>query len=173
MNNEKKIKYANVFQDLLKVNSYDKVNVSDICTKCETPRSNFYYHFKSKNALAEWIFAQDFSIMKRSTDNISANQAEFLDKMRERNVFYIKALDRSTSRSLYHCVKKCFIEFICHVNDLNDNDIDEVTRFKLDYMASGWVMTVYTWLKDRVEISSEEFSRLLCEYINGISFKEM
>ena len=60
MNDEKKRKYADALEELLKTRSYDKISVNDICNKVGAYRPNFYYHFKNKDDLINWIFMQDY-----------------------------------------------------------------------------------------------------------------
>ena len=37
-----------------------KISVGDICEKCDMNRKSFYYHFKDKFDLVNWIFDTEF-----------------------------------------------------------------------------------------------------------------
>lgn len=173
MNNDTKSKYAEAFEELLKSNSYDKININDICAKCGTHRPNFYYHFKSKNDLAEWIFDQDFYLMKESTDNTLSNQTVLLENMQDHRIFYLKTLGERASCSLHTYIKGSITSYICRLNNTDENDIDEIIKFKLDYMSSAWVMTIHAWLAGAFEMSSENFSKMLYESMYTINHKDL
>lgn len=51
---------AAAFKELLREHSFDKISVSDICERCHMNRKSFYYHFKDKFDLANWIFDTEF-----------------------------------------------------------------------------------------------------------------
>ena len=36
--------------------NFDKISVSDICDRCNMNRKSFYYHFRDKYDLLNWIF---------------------------------------------------------------------------------------------------------------------
>ena len=40
--------------------TFDKINISDICEPCYMNRKSFYYHFKDKYDLVNWIFDTEF-----------------------------------------------------------------------------------------------------------------
>ena len=47
-------------KNLMKEKSFQKISVSDICKECGMNRKSFYYHFKDKYDLVNWIFYVDF-----------------------------------------------------------------------------------------------------------------
>lgn len=48
---------------LMKEKPFDKISVIDICRGCGMNRKSFYYHFKDKYDLVNWIFYMDFITM--------------------------------------------------------------------------------------------------------------
>lgn len=51
---------AEVMKDLMCTMPFSKISVSDICEKCGMNRKSFYYHFKDKYDLINWIFYTEF-----------------------------------------------------------------------------------------------------------------
>ena len=51
---------ANSMKSLMKEKPFDKISVIDICSGCGMNRKSFYYHFKDKYDLVNWIFYMDF-----------------------------------------------------------------------------------------------------------------
>lgn len=44
----------------MKTTPFSKISVGDICEKCEMNRKSFYYHFKDKYDLINWIYSTEF-----------------------------------------------------------------------------------------------------------------
>ena len=57
---------AEALKELMEEKSFSKISVADICGKCNMNRKSFYYHFKDKYDLVNWIFDTEFiSVMSR------------------------------------------------------------------------------------------------------------
>ena len=54
---------ARSMKSLMAKKSFTKISVSDICDGCGMNRKSFYYHFKDKYDLMNWIFYTDFVTM--------------------------------------------------------------------------------------------------------------
>lgn len=46
---------AAALKELMEQKPFSKINVADICEKCGMNRKSFYYHFKDKYDLVNWI----------------------------------------------------------------------------------------------------------------------
>ena len=51
---------ASSMKKLMKEKHFEKISVIDICEGCGMNRKSFYYHFKDKYDLVNWIFYTDF-----------------------------------------------------------------------------------------------------------------
>ena len=47
---------ADALKGLMMEKNFEKISVSDICDRCNMNRKSFYYHFKDKYDLLNWIF---------------------------------------------------------------------------------------------------------------------
>lgn len=47
-------------EKLMVCKSFAKISISDLCEECGLNRKSFYYHFKDKYDLVNWIFYVDF-----------------------------------------------------------------------------------------------------------------
>ena len=47
---------ADALKGLMMEKNFDKISVSDICDRCNMNRKSFYYHFRDKYDLLNWIF---------------------------------------------------------------------------------------------------------------------
>lgn len=52
---------AAALKELMEQKPFSKINVAEICEKCGMNRKSFYYHFKDKYDLVNWIFDMDFA----------------------------------------------------------------------------------------------------------------
>ena len=79
---------------LMREKPFDKISVSDICIDCGINRKSFYYHFRDKYDLVNWIFYVGFignlDLSQYSTpDELMLDMCEYFYKER---VFYKSAL---------------------------------------------------------------------------------
>ena len=51
---------AEAMKDLMREIPFAKISVGDICARCGMNRKTFYYHFKDKYDLVNWIFQTEF-----------------------------------------------------------------------------------------------------------------
>lgn len=58
-NSTKKL-LANALKELMTETSFQKITISDICNRCNMSRKSFYYHFKDKYDLVNWIFDNEY-----------------------------------------------------------------------------------------------------------------
>ena len=54
---------ARAMKKLMNEKDFQKISVTDICESCGMNRKSFYYHFKDKYDLMNWIFYTDFVTM--------------------------------------------------------------------------------------------------------------
>lgn len=47
---------ASALKELMEDSPFSKISVSDICQACDMNRKSFYYHFKDKYDLVNWIY---------------------------------------------------------------------------------------------------------------------
>lgn len=59
---------AGALKELIEEQSFEKISVSDICEGCGMNRKSFYYHFKDKYDLVNWIFDTEFVELNQNYD---------------------------------------------------------------------------------------------------------
>ena len=52
--------YIIVLRELMMELFFEKINVAQICERCNMNRKSFYYHFKDKYDRVNWIFDTEF-----------------------------------------------------------------------------------------------------------------
>ena len=87
---------AMAMKELMEQIPFSKISVSDICEKCGMNRKSFYYHFKDKYDLVNWIFDVEFFRLSMSGTTICQTGHGVLEDscqyFYENQSFYRKAL---------------------------------------------------------------------------------
>ena len=52
--------FANTMKELMQTTPLHEIRVTEICKLCGSDRKTFYYHFKDKYDLVNWIFDIEF-----------------------------------------------------------------------------------------------------------------
>ena len=52
--------FARAMKALMSEKPFEKISVGDICERCDMNRKSFYYHFRDKYDLVNWIFDTEF-----------------------------------------------------------------------------------------------------------------
>lgn len=162
---------ANAFKELMIEKSFLHITINDICSKCSLNRKSFYYHFKDKYELLNWIFYFEFiSTYKESKDD---KQKVFLDLctyLYNNKEFYRKALLIED----YNNFKNCLQKNICSLvkNGLRKYfPKEEINEFDVVFMADGFVCSIERWLMELDCEPPENFVNKIFNFIKKLSEK--
>ena len=93
---------AQALKDLLKTRTLDKVSVGNICEACGMNRKSFYYHFRDKYDLVNWIYYTEFIVRVRDKSYVDGWEMveDLCDYFYENRKFYQNALRTEGQNSL-------------------------------------------------------------------------
>ena len=82
---------AHAMRTLMQEEAFRRISVGDICERCGMSRKSFYYHFRDKYELVNWIFDQDFIalVRDRSYDNAWEFFEDLCTYFYENRTFYV------------------------------------------------------------------------------------
>ncbi len=159
-------------KELMEEEPFDKIQVAQICERCGMNRKSFYYHFKDKYDLLNWIFdveiisfVQSYNELEKLPQRVDALQ-DLCDYLYENRNFYRKALQVEGQNSF----KEHFTEFCAQIIKarliyLFDSEIDD---FTVDFFADACTLAAERWLKDPDCMPPEELvSKMLKLLFNG------
>lgn len=162
-----KLALSNALKELLEERSFEKISVSDICERCHMNRKSFYYHFKDKYDLVNWIFDTEFVEVNQANAMYAQNESFAFDD-RWKNIEIICDYFYE-NRSFYRRVLKVdgqnsfvshFREFIRPLFRLRVEallGVEDVPEMVYDFVLDGVICVVERWLLDKNCISVEDF----------------
>lgn len=161
---------AQSMKELMLKTPMEKINIKDITDKCGLNRKSFYYHFKDKYELVNWIFYTEF--VSEINKDIHYDSWDLLEKiciyLYENKAFYINALNVSGQNSFSEYFTEVTEAIIyAHYQDVlkyaDNND------FFVTYFADATRLAITKWLIEDDKIKPNEFIRLMKEAITGLA----
>lgn len=145
---------ANALRELMEEEPFDKIQVAHICEKCNMNRKSFYYHFKDKYDLVNWIFDTEIItfIKKISKEGPHDNRIKLLQEIcnyfYENRSFYRKALQIEGQNSF----SDHFREYIRPILELRLTElIGDIAsdEFTLNFFVDAVTCALERWLLDK------------------------
>ncbi len=163
---------ADALKELMQSQPFDKINVTDICEKCNMNRKSFYYHFKDKYDLVNWIFDTDFISLITSKD-------EKVSYKNHWELIYSACAYFYENREFYH--KALLIDgqnaFVNHLCDylhplLQDRltylfDGNAIDDFTVNFLADAMLCSIERWLKEKNCMPANQFVKKLHHLIQN------
>ena len=156
--NKTKKALADSLKSLIQEKSFEKISISDICNQCFMNRKSFYYHFKDKYDLVNWIFNTEFSEVaygKTYTDPMVV-LSDICEYFYANKNFYRKALSITGQNCFSDHFRELMLFFITIIfkDFLN---VNPVSKFQTDFIADALVMAFQRWILDYPEMTPAEF----------------
>ena len=145
-------------KELMETKPFSKISVSDICETCEVSRQTFYYHFKDKYDLVEWIFNSEFiSVLKKSETEYQWLFAQALfDYFYHEREFYKAVLKFEGQNSF----REYFGQAIAPIMSFFAQDIFdgvEHVDFYVTFFSDAILISIIRWLTEGAQIPPEEY----------------
>lgn len=153
---------AEAMKALMLSTPFAKISVGQICEYCHMNRKSFYYHFKDKQDLVNWIFQSEFisAIQEHSYDtrwDLLSNMCEYFY---ENRAFYRKALkiegQNSFSDYFREILEPILHEYISEI--IYDRDSAD---FVVSFFSDALISAVKRWLTDKNCLEPSKFVALL------------
>lgn len=146
---------------------FAKISVGDICDDCSMNRKSFYYHFKDKYDLVNWIFYEEF--VGRIELESYENEWELLDDLcryfYQERAFYQNALQvegQNSFRDYFFEILQPIVYYFIQ----NMFEESERKEFYVSFFCDGFLAAIVRWLKEDTGISPEQF----LDELHGILF---
>ncbi len=153
---------ADALKELMETTPFEKISVTEISEACGMNRKSFYYHFKDKYDLVNWIFDVETRELVASfnQEETYTGRMEFLEKLcdylYENRDFYRRALKIEGQNSLSDHIREYTQPVLKErfVKLFPGTDIDE---FYVEFFSDACCCAIERWLKNRDCIPPRQF----------------
>ena len=153
---------AVALKELMQEIPFAKISVANICEKCDMNRKSFYYHFRDKYDLVNWIYDTEFiTVVRRKS---VADIGEFLEELcayfYANRDFYRKALQIEGQNSFKEHFRELLLPVVA---EYLKTVFPERTlqAFHVNFYADALVCALERWMLDKNGVPAEEFAGLL------------
>jgi probable dihydroxyacetone kinase regulator len=119
---------ANSLKGLMAKKAFSKICVSDIVGNCGLTRQSFYYHFKDKYDLMNWIYYTETARFMSAYDTVehwTDGLKDLCYYMQQNKAFYINALNTVGQNS--------FPEYLHdYINDISVSAVENMLNAEFD-----------------------------------------
>lgn len=152
---------AQAMKDLMRTEAFSKISVGDICQACNMSRKSFYYHFRDKYDLVNWIFDSEFlqSIHPETYHNGWGLLADMCAYFYQEQAFYRNALRISGQNSFREYLGQAITPLMAFfAQDIFDGV--EHVDFYVTFFSDAILMSIIRWLTEGAQIPPKEY---LCQ----------
>ena len=153
---------AEAMKALMKEKPFAKISVGDICERCGMNRKSFYYHFKDKYDLVNWIFQTEFLEMMRVQNYTSGWQllSDICAYFYSEREFYTNALQvegQNAFRDYFASTIGTVLPEIMrdHTKPAEDS------QFFIQFLTDAIQAAILRWLKQTPVLPPDVFMRKL------------
>lgn len=141
---------------------FEKINVAQICERCDMNRKSFYYHFRDKYDLVNWIFDTEFVELLKN-ENFGSNYTEhwtFIEKtiqyFYQNHEFYRKALQIKGQNSFCEHFRDYIRPLLAErISSLFGHE--QLDEFTINFFSDAVICSMERWLLDKDCMPPEEF----------------
>lgn len=153
---------AEALKELMDEMPFAKINISDICGKCNMNRKSFYYHFRDKYDLVNWIFDTEFIAMAshKTFDTgweFFSELCRFLDADRD---FYRRAMQIKGQNSFSDHFREFILPIIAEYMK-SYMPGQEIQPFQITFFADALLCAIERWLLSKNAMPADEFSEAI------------
>ena len=153
---------AGALRELMEEQPFEKIQIAQICERCGMNRQSFYYHFKDKYDLVNWIFDTEFIAFATAGTKVlpADDRWELIERacehFYENRSFYRKALAVRGQNSLSDHLREHLLPII-KMRIANTVGEDVADEFTTNFFADATLCAIERWLLDKHCMPPEEF----------------
>ncbi len=173
-----KLAMANSLKDLMTRKPFHKISVGDIVENCGLTRPAFYYHFKDKFDLMNWIYyteTAEFMSSYKKVEHWSDGLIDLCCYMRKNKHFYVNALNTTGQNSfqeyLHDYIRDISISVIESIQGTEFNE--EKWGFIAEFIATSFVALIVRWANGGMKEDPAEYIRQISGIFDGSILREL
>lgn len=156
------------FKELMRMNTFEKITISDITQRCGVNRQTFYYHFQDKYELLNHIYKQEIIepfTKELSFDNWNENLYHMFVTMQQDRIFYKNAFLHSNEEFSAFLFQMAVMVFQDATNRLQLKLNRQITRedeaFISAFFAYGITGMILEWVRSGMKDTPQELAMRL------------
>jgi len=167
-----KLALANSLKGLMVKTAFNKISVSDIVDNCGLTRQAFYYHFRDKYDLMNWIYYTETACFMNSYNKVEHwldGLTDLCNYMRRNKTFYINALNTSGQNSfqeyLHDYIRDISISVIESIE--NTEFEEEKWGFIVEFISTAFVGLIVRWANNGMKDDPAEYAIKMRSLFDG------
>ena len=169
---------ADALKRLMKEKAFIKICVGDIVKECGLTRQAFYYHFKDKYDLMNWIYYTEtarFMCSYDTVDNWTDGLKDLCCYMKENSVFYINALNTTGQDSFPEYLQEYIRNIsIAVIENMSDTGFDqEKWGFTIDFFSTAFIGLIIKWANNGMKEDPADYVAQIRAIFDGSLFREL
>ncbi len=160
---------ARTMKELMARESFSKISVGEICEVCGMSRKSFYYHFRDKHDLVNWIFDTEFIkvIQECGVDSGVSILNGMCQYFYEEKSFYRSALEIEGQNSFRDHFTEVITPLMYSIaQELFSDQEDE--EFFTVFFSDAFLASIVRWLTKGTPMSAEEYVTRLRNLVQGL-----
>lgn len=155
---------SGALKELLEDRPFEKISIAAICERCSMDRKSFYYHFKDKYDLINWICDTEFlGVIQQENHQTDWKLIEDLcSYLQENQAFYRRTLRVSGQNSLSEYLEEVISNIIAVDLEGTLNEVQKNRQpFFVSFYTDAFMCAIKRWILEDNDISAQEFTLLL------------
>ena len=149
---------AQAIKELMNEKPLVKISIADIVDRCQMNRQSFYYHFRDKYDLVNWIFYTELITELQNSSN--KDEYEELKNicryLYDNRAFYINALKFTGQNSFYEYFGDVIYQLLKAAFNESFGNSDQ-SDFNAMFYADALRACIFRWLTSGAKMHSDEF----------------
>ncbi len=153
---------ATALKELMQEVPFEKINVAHICEKCDMNRKSFYYHFKDKYELVNWIFDTEFiTLAKESASTVQYEERWLIIEQvciyfYNNRSFYRKAL-RIKGQNSFSDHLRDYTSPLLKIQLSTLIGGENIDDFTVGFFADAFICAIERWLLENESMPPKHF----------------
>jgi len=167
-----KLTLAESLKRMMVRTDFNKISVKDIVDGCGLTRQAFYYHFKDKYDLMNWIYYTETARFMSSYNKVEHwldGMLDLCNYMRQNKTFYINALNTTGQNSfqeyLHNYIRDISISVIESIK--NKEFEEEKWGFIVEFISTAFVSLIVRWANNGMKDDPAEYVMKMRSLFDG------
>lgn len=152
---------VSAMKQLMQFKSFNNISIKDIINECGVSRKTFYYHFRDKYDVVNWLFKTDiFDTVLDSTtlENWADGSLKLCQYIYNNKAFYTNAINvtgKNSFKEYLNTLTRLQVEKLttqaCRNRIVGEAD----KEFMIDFFYNAFVGILITWINDEMKDTPE------------------